>query len=335
MRERQAKGLPVLEVSNLTIELSAGTRKFIVVDDVSFCVHPGEAMGLVGESGSGKTLTALSLVSLLPGVCRVVSGSVRLNGQQLIGLRERELEDIRGREVGMIFQDPMSSLDPCFTVGDQIAEVLQRHRNTGRKAAFEEAAALLDMVKIPDASKRVREYPHTFSGGMRQRVMIAMAIACRPKLLIADEPTTALDVTVQAQILDLISELQTNYDIAVVLVSHDLAVISNVCNHLSVMYAGQIVESGSRGQVFRSPQHPYTAALLSANLIHDKGKPLYSIAGNVPLPGKIASGCRFAPRCGKCNETICTGSDPELTRLGSGAQTRCIRNGEFELRGVS
>ena len=235
----------------------------------------------------------------------------------------------------MIFQDPMSSLDPCFTVGDQIAEVLVRHQSMGRRAAFAQAGALLDMVKIPDASQRLREYPHMFSGGMRQRVMIAMALACKPKLLIADEPTTALDVTVQAQILDLIAELQEKHRIAVVLVSHDLSVISNTCDHVSVLYAGQIVETGTRQQIFRHPRHPYTAALLAANMIHHKDQPLQSIAGTVPLPGRVPTGCRFAPRCAHRVPEICDVRMPELEQLAGGEQVRCARYRELELGGVS
>ena len=273
-----------------------GTR---AVDGVSLDVEAGATVGIVGESGCGKTVTALATMGLLPRRGVQVSGSVRLEGRELLGLPDAELRDVRGREVAMVFQDPMTSLNPVLTVGRQLTEVLERHFDTGRREAAVEAARLLDSVGIPDARRRLDDYPHQLSGGMRQRSMIAIALACRPKLLFADEPTTALDVTIQAQILELLKELVRGSRTALVLISHDLGVVAGMCETVHVMYSGRIVESAGRRELFGRPRHPYTAGLLASvpRLDQPRGRPLHPIAGSPRDTLAWAAGCAFAPRC--------------------------------------
>jgi peptide/nickel transport system ATP-binding protein/oligopeptide transport system ATP-binding protein len=297
------------------------------VDGVSFDVGAGETLGIVGESGCGKTVTALSIMGLLPQPpARVVEGSsVRLAGEELVGAPEARVRALRGNESSMVFQEPMSSLNPVYTVGDQIGETLRLHRRMDRRAAREATIALVDEVGIPDATRRVDEYPHQLSGGMRQRVMIAMAIACAPKLLIADEPTTALDVTIQAQILELLAGLRRTHGMAVLLITHDLGVVAEVCDRVVVMYAGQVVETGSVEDIFARPAHPYTRGLLgSLPSLEARGRRLTSIPGAVPSPLHWPVGCRFRARCSLAGPG-CEATQ-ELMPVGANGRTaRCWR----------
>jgi len=286
---------PILAIDGLQID--AGTRP--VVEDLSLTIAPGEMLGLVGESGCGKSVTALAIMRLLATPpMHIRKGAVRFGGRELLGLSEPEMEGLRGDDIAMIFQEPMTSLNPVFTVGDQIAEALRLHRGMGAKAAMAEAANLLTLVGIPAAGEAVTRYPHQLSGGQRQRVMIAMALACEPELLIADEPTTALDVTVQAQILDLLDELRRNRGMAVLLITHDLGVVSQYCDRVAVMYGGRIVEVAPSVELFAHPRHRYSAALLATiPAANPPGTELPAIAGSVPPPGHRPPGCAFAPRC--------------------------------------
>ena len=272
----------------------------LVLDDVSFAISPGETLGLVGESGCGKSVTALSIMRLLPDPpARVVGGRIAFGGVDLLGLGDAALRAIRGDRIAMIFQEPMTSLNPVFTIGDQIGESLIVHRGASRAAARAEATRLLDLVGIPAAASRIDRYPHELSGGQRQRAMIAIALACKPALLIADEPTTALDVTVQAQILDLIARLRRELGMAVLLITHDLGVVAEFCDRVAVMYAGRIVEEAPAAALFATPQHRYTEALLrSMPAANAPGLTLPSIPGSVPPPAARGAGCGFAPRCG-------------------------------------
>ena len=290
---------PVLSVERFSLKFSRDARAPNLVDDVSFEVREGETLCIVGESGCGKSVTALSLPGLLPSPPALrVSGAARFDGRDLFTLTERDLADLRGNRLSMIFQEPMTSLNPAYTVGEQIAETIRRHRGATRSAARAEALDMMKRVRIPAAEARVDRYPHELSGGMRQRVMIAMALANRPRLLIADEPTTALDVTIQAQVLALIRNLQAETGTAMVLITHDLGVVAEVADHVAVMYAGRIVEYGTVRALFDDPQHPYTIGLMGA--IPSTGRregALVTIAGAVPSPEQMPNGCRFAPRC--------------------------------------
>ncbi len=326
----------VLEIENLVVEFRTERGWVRVVDGVDLHVERGETLGLVGESGSGKTVTSLATMGLLPrGEHRIPQGSIRLGGEELVGLPERRLADLRGDRVAMIFQEPRRSLDPAFTVGDQIAEVLRRHRGMARKAALAEATAMLDVVGIADAARRVADYPHQFSGGMCQRVMLAIALACRPALLIADEPTTALDVTVQAEMLRLMNELQDEFGVSILFITHDLGVVAEMCDRVSVMYAGQVVESRPMEDLFARPRHPYSEGLLAAVPDHaTPGGRLRSIPGAVPAPWAQPAGCRFHLRCeyaeaGRCDE----GQNP-MRKDTDGTTTRCVRLGELDLTGA-
>jgi peptide/nickel transport system ATP-binding protein/oligopeptide transport system ATP-binding protein len=298
------------------------------VDGVSFDVHPGETLGIVGESGCGKTVTSLSVLGLLPQPpAKIEDGSsIRFQGTELVGAGERKLRALRGNDIAMIFQEPMSSLNPVYTVGNQIIEALRLHRGMDRKAARSEAVRLLAEVGISNPERRVDEYPHQLSGGMRQRVMIAMALSCEPKLLIADEPTTALDVTIQAQILELLADLRGRRGMAVMLITHDLGVVAEVCDRVVVMYAGQVVESGTVHEIFADPRHPYTRGLLdSLPSVDDPGQRLASIPGTVPNPTAWPTGCRFAERCALAGEGC---EEPqELVAIGD-RTARCWRAAE-------
>ncbi len=293
------------------------------VAGVSFSLSPGRTLGIVGESGCGKSVTALAIMRLLPKVGTRVSGSVAFEGRELAALPERQMQDLRGNRLAMIFQEPMTSLNPSFTVGDQIGEALSRHRGLSGAAARRAAIDMLERVRMPSPHMRVDEYPHKLSGGMRQRVMIAMALACAPALLIADEPTTALDVTIQAQILDLLRQLREETGTAVVLITHDLGVVAETCDDVAVMYAGEIVELTSAQALFAAPQHPYTVGLLgSIPLINATRERLTTISGSVPTLSGRFTGCRFAGRC-PFADAHCRAQPPPLASVGPGHLSRC------------
>jgi len=316
--------MALLEVRDLTVNfVRRGERPFTAVDGVSFDVEPGQTVGLVGESGCGKSVTSLAIMRLLAKRGNKVSGSVRFEGTDLLRLSDKDMRDRRGRDLGMVFQDPLSSLNPVIPIGLQITEVLERHRGMSRKAASIEAVDLLDKVGIPDPSRRLTEYPHQLSGGMRQRALIAIALACRPRLLIADEPTTALDVTIQAQILALLRELVQDTGTALIMITHDLGVVAGLCDEVNVLYGGKIVERAQRHQLFAEPRHPYTHGLLASipRLDAGRGEKLIpirgSVADNIPWDG----GCAFAPRCPNALP-VCREVSPRLVP-DNGGLLRC------------
>jgi oligopeptide/dipeptide ABC transporter ATP-binding protein len=299
------------------------------VDDVSFTLDRGETLSLVGESGCGKSVTALSIMRLVSPPGRTVDGEVLFEGRDLVKLGEGEMRGIRGDEIAMIFQDPMTSLNPVYTVGEQIAEAIRLHRGVSKREAWSQAIEGMRDVAIPAPQVRAKNYPHEMSGGMRQRIMIAMALACDPKLLIADEPTTALDVTIQAQILDLLAELREKRNLALLLITHDLGIVAETSDRVAVMYAGKIVELTSVRELFRTPRHPYTEGLLRAvpqleEMNGEKKRRLHTIEGVVPNPMNLPPGCRFAPRCEHAREK-CKESEIPLVEIDSGHSTRCIR----------
>jgi len=303
------------------------TREGVVraVDGVSFQVEKGKVLGIVGESGCGKSMTALSLMRLIPSPpAKIVSGEILFNGQDLTKLKEPEMRKLRGDRIAMVFQEPMTSLNPVFTIGNQIAEILKIHRGMNRTESWKRAGELLDRVGIPDPERRLREYPHQLSGGMRQRVMIAMAIACEPALIIADEPTTALDVTVQAQILRLLQNLSSTFGTALILISHDLGIIAETAHTVAIMYAGRIVEYAPTEKLFAHPQHPYTLGLLkSVPQFHgEKKSRLDAIPGMVPKLSELPKGCTFHPRCPFVIDK-CLQQEPELEDKGAEHFARC------------
>jgi peptide/nickel transport system ATP-binding protein len=315
---------PVLDVAGLTVTLATDRGPVRPVDGIGFSLAPGRTLALVGESGCGKSLTALALMGLLPPGAET-GGAIRFAGQDLVGLDAEGRRRLRGREMAMIFQEPMTSLNPAFTAGEQVAEALRLHAALAPAAAFDRAVALLDRVRIPDAARRARQYPHQLSGGMRQRVMIAMALACRPRLLIADEPTTALDVTVQAQILALMDELKAETGTAVLLITHDLGVVADHADEVVVMYAGRVAERAPAADLFARPEHPYTIGLLGARPPLAGGAArLASIRGTVPELRALPPGCRFAPRC-PFAEPRCEAAPPPLTGHASGHLAACWR----------
>ena len=320
----------MLTVEGLSLATRSGT---VLVDDVDLRVDRGETVGLVGESGAGKSLTSLAVMRLLPRNVVVSSGSVRLGDDELLDLSPRGMADVRGSRVAMIFQEPMSSLNPAYRVGEQIAETLRRHRGLSRRAARLRAVELLGLVGIPGAAERAAAYPHAYSGGMRQRAMIAMALSCDPELLIADEPTTALDVTIQAQIIELLRDVQERFGMGLVFVTHDLAVVADLCDRVAVMYAGQIVETAERDPLFTAPRHPYSAGLLACTPRGSRGDRMPAIDGTVPPPDAMPPGCRFAPRCPHALQPRCTAKVPELRRV-RGHEVRCVRAEELALEGV-
>ncbi len=287
----------LLDVEHLTTVFDLPDGPAPAVDDVSFEIARGETLGLVGESGSGKSVTAFSIIRLVQPPGRIAAGRIRFNGRDLLTLTEREMREVRGADIALIFQEPMTALNPVFTVGDQIAETLVVHRRATGREARARAIELLASVRIPDAADRVNDYPHQLSGGMRQRVLIAMALACRPSLVIADEPTTALDVTIQAEVLDLLREMKAARNLSLLLITHDLGVIAETADRVAVMYAGRIVEQGPVRAVFRQPQHPYTRGLLASMPGGAAGHRLRAIEGSVPLLGNLPHGCAFHPRC--------------------------------------
>ncbi|MDJ0760793.1 MAG: ABC transporter ATP-binding protein [Woeseiaceae bacterium] len=306
---------PALEVSDLSIGFESEDGIVRVVEDVNFSLQRGKTLSLVGESGCGKSLTAFAILQLLPPFGKILSGSVKLHGRELVGLDDQKMQEVRGGDISMIFQEPMSALNPVFKIGKQIAEALILHRDMEKAEALEQAIALLEAVGIPDPASRADSYPHQLSGGMRQRVMIAMALACEPEVLIADEPTTALDVTIQAQILDLVHDLQEKFHTSILFISHDFGVVSRMADEIAVMYAGRIIEHGTSSDVLLEAQHPYTQALLETTPRMDRSLArLPAISGRVPSPMNRPTGCCFRPRCDKAME-ICKTERPGDTRL--------------------
>nr|BBH95509.1 ABC transporter ATP-binding protein [Thermogemmatispora argillosa] len=313
----------LLEVNNLRTYFFTRSGVVKAVDDVSFTMRPGEALGVVGESGCGKSVTALSIIRLIaspPG--KIVGGEILFNGENILEKNTDEMTELRGSKISMIFQDPMTSLNPVFTIGYQIAETVKRHRKgISNDQAWQRAVEMLELVRIPDARRRAKSYPHEFSGGMRQRVMIAIALACNPQLLIADEPTTALDVTIQAQILELMKGLAKEFGTALMLITHDLGVVAGTCEHVIVMYAGHIVESAPVRQIFQTPAHPYTVGLLQSipRLDEKRGTRLTPIPGQPPDLSRDIVGCPYAPRCPRV-QPRCRQERPELKPVGRGEQ---------------
>jgi peptide/nickel transport system ATP-binding protein/oligopeptide transport system ATP-binding protein len=314
----------LLRVNNLKTYFDTDDGIVPAVDDVSFTLDEGETLGIVGESGCGKSMTALSILRLVPPPGQIVDGEIWLKGEDLLARKESEMRKIRGNEISIVFQEPMTSLNPVLTVGDQIAETIRHHQGLGKKTAWQKSIESLAAVSIPTPKERVHDYPHQMSGGMRQRIMIAMAISCSPSLLIADEPTTALDVTIQAQILDLISQLQDEMGMAVLLITHNLGVISEVAHRVLVMYAGQIVESANVDKLFERACHPYTKGLLSAvPKLTGSADRLVAIQGSVPEPTQMPNGCRFASRCGFATDQ-CRSEMPKLEPVDSDQMVRCF-----------
>ena len=311
-------GHPLLAVENLSVSFATEGGRVTVVEEVSFEVPAGKTVGLVGESGCGKSVSAMTIMRLLPSPpSRIEGGRILFDGRDLAQLPEAEMQAVRGDRIGMIFQEPMTSLNPTLTIGFQIAEVLRRHRGMGAKMARVWSVNVLKQVGIGGADRRLDQYPHQLSGGLRQRVMIAMALVCRPALVIADEPTTALDVTIQAQILDLLRRLQQDMGMAILLITHDLGVVAEMCEDVFVMYAGRIVERAAVAQLFKAPRHPYTAGLLAASPRRTvRGTRLATIPGMVPAPGKRGTGCSFADRCARVMER-CRIERPVLAGAGN------------------
>ena len=318
----------ILEVINLGTQIFTKAGVVKAVDDVSFTIPRGSTLALVGESGSGKSVTSLSIMRLILSPGKIVKGEIIFNGKDLMKLDDGEMRRLRGREIAMIFQDPMTSLNPVYTVGDQIAEAIQLHEGLPRKSAWVKAVEMMERVRIPDADRRARDYPYQMSGGMRQRVMIAMALSCNPKLLIADEPTTALDVTIQAEILELLRALKDDFDLSMLLITHDLGVVAETADRVAVMYAGRIVEEAPVREIFQSPKHPYTEGLLrSVPRLTEEGikvRRLSTIEGTVPSLLDLPVGCKFAPRCPYVIEE-CREAEPALLAVNTEHRARCIR----------
>lgn len=313
----------VLEVKELTTQFKGKVGYLTVVDKVDFTVRKGEVMGIVGESGCGKSVTSLSILQLLDKKGKVSGGEIRFKDIDLLKQGEKELRKIRGKEISMIFQDPMTSLNPVLTIGKQIGEIIVKHEKQKGSNVKSKVVELLQLVGIPRANELFHEYPHRLSGGMKQRVMIAMAIACNPSLLIADEPTTALDVTIQAQILDLLRSLKDEMDMSILLITHDLGVVAEICDRVVVMYAGQVVETTDSRTLLRNPRHPYTIGLIESTPQQSTiGKRLKSIPGQVPTPDEYGMGCRFADRCPKAME-ICNHGVPPLLMIDENTSCRC------------
>jgi oligopeptide/dipeptide ABC transporter ATP-binding protein len=316
---------PLLELVDVCTVFDTGEGEARAVDGVSFHVDEGETVGIVGESGCGKSMTALSVMRLVPSPPgRIARGKILFDGRDLLTLSTSEMRAVRGNDIAMIFQEPMTSLNPVFTVGEQVAEAIRLHRSVSRKEAWKQAVAMLEEVEIPDASARANDYPHQLSGGMRQRVMIAMALSCDPRLLIADEPTTALDVTIQAQILELLASLKRRHKMAMMLITHDLGVIANQAERMLVMYAGRVVEEGTTADVLAHPGHPYTRGLVASQPeFGRRGQPLATIPGMVPRLTALPEGCRFRDRCSLA-QPECARVDPQLAPFTLHQDAACI-----------
>ena len=319
----------ILEVKHLRTNFFTRAGTITAADDVSFEIKVGSTLALVGESGSGKSVTSLSIMRLVPPPGKIATGEILFNGRDLMKLDDEQMRRLRGREIAMIFQDPMTSLNPVYTVGDQIAEAIELHEHLPRRKAWTKTVEMMTRVKIPDAERRARDYPHQLSGGMRQRVMIAMALSCRPKLLIADEPTTALDVTIQAEILELLRSLRDDFNLSMLLITHDLGVVAETADRVAVMYAGRIVEESSAREIFHNPRHPYTEGLLrSVPRLTEEGlklRRLETIEGTVPNLLHLPKGCKFAPRCAYVIDE-CTADEIALLAVNQGHHARCIRS---------
>lgn len=314
---------PLLKVSHLKTYFYTENNVIKAVDDVSFQINKGELVGIVGESGSGKSVTSLSIMRLIESPGKIVDGEIVFSGKNLLQLTERDMEQIRGNDLAMVFQEPLTSLNPVLTIGRQISETIRVHQNVSKQEARKRSIELLKLVKIPRPEKIYRSYPHTLSGGMRQRVMIAMALSCDPKLLMADEPTTALDVSIQAQILQLLKQLSQNVGAAVLLITHDLGVIAEMVDRVIVMYGGEIVETADVHTLFDEPKHPYTKGLLKSMLpFNTTEQNLYSIKGHVPQLGQMPRGCKFHPRCEYAME-ICRAKEPVLKAVNDSGEVRC------------
>jgi peptide/nickel transport system ATP-binding protein len=313
----------LLEVEDLTIQFSSETGYVTVVNHIDFNVNKGETLGIVGESGCGKSVTSLAIMRLLAKNGKITEGRIKLGGEDLLELNEKGIRKIRGNQISMIFQEPMTSLNPVLTVGKQITEVLRLHAGVKKSEAKSKVVDLLKRVGIPRADEIYSEYPHQLSGGMRQRIMIAMSIACNPQLLIADEPTTALDVTIQAQILDLLKSLRNSMGMSMILITHDLGVVADMCDRVMVMYSGEVIESANVRTLLKNPKHPYTFGLIQSTPQKSRGlRRLYTIPGNVPSPGERTVGCRFAPRCDKVMD-ICLQKNPESVQIEEGHHVKC------------
>ncbi|MGV3487345.1 MAG: ABC transporter ATP-binding protein [Tuberibacillus sp.] len=323
-------GEPILQVQGLRTAFFTDNGQVPAVDGIDFYIREGEILGIVGESGCGKSVTSLSIMGLVSEPGKIVDGNILFNGEDITNAPERKMRALRGNDIAMIFQEPMTSLNPVFTIGNQLTEAIRIHRKSSKREARERAVELLKLVGLPRAKELLGNYPHQLSGGMRQRVMIAMAMACDPKVLIADEPTTALDVTIQKQILNLMKKLNRETGTAIVLITHDLGVVAQMCERVIVMYAGKIVEEGSVKDIFNHPSHPYTKGLLASVPDMRDAKPrLYSIPGNVPKPGSITKGCLFAPRCEFVMDH-CKVALPGLIPMEEGHRVRCFLHGNDE-----
>ncbi|WP_239615502.1 ABC transporter ATP-binding protein [Cohnella mopanensis] len=314
----------LMEIDQLSIEFANASGPIQVVSGISLELEPGQTLGIVGESGSGKSVTSLSVMGLLPrGLARVAEGDIRLHGQSLLDMSESQMQRVRGNQIATIFQEPMTALNPVFKIGRQIRESIRQHSKKSKKEAHKESIILLSEVGISAPEQIMEVYPHQLSGGMRQRVMIAMAMASNPEILIADEPTTALDVTIQAQILDLMRKLQKERGTAIILITHDLGVVAEICDRVCVMYAGQIVEQGDAKSLFKEPKHPYTVGLLnSMPRFSGEMKRLQAISGQVPHPSEYATGCRFASRC-PSRMDVCENTEPALYDFNNGHRCKC------------
>ena len=322
--------MTLLSVSNLRVVFGSPPVELPAVDDVGFNLAEGEVLGIVGESGSGKSVTALSIMGLLPKPpARVTAGSIKFQGEDLLALGEREMQRVRGPGIGMVFQEPMTSLNPVFPIGDQLMETVRVHERVGKGAQRERAIAMLAKVGIAEPERRLRDYPHQLSGGMRQRVMIAMALACSPKLLIADEPTTALDVTIQQQILELLLDLRAELGMAIIIITHNMGVVAEMADRVIVMYAGRIIERAPIAELFERPAHPYTRGLLeSIPTLADERDRLLTIPGTLPNPAALPPGCRFEPRC-QWRIAACSAAVPPLMALRGDHESACIRQREL------